>query len=130
MKTILILDDEQTVRESFADYFEDRLWRPVQAESAEEALKMLENETPIAAVVDVRLPGMDGNDFIREVCRRNIRMASVICTGSPEYTVPNDLVALSCVSNHLFKKPITDLADLEKDILRVIKRIEKKGDER
>ncbi len=26
MKTILILDDEQTVHQSFADYFEDRLY--------------------------------------------------------------------------------------------------------
>ncbi len=126
MKIILILDDERVARESFVDFFEDCLWQPIQAGSAEEALKLLEHETPTAAVVDVYLPGMDGNDFIREVCRRNISMASVICTGSPEYVVPPDLCELPSISNRLFKKPITDLvADLEKEILRVIKRIER-----
>lgn len=65
MKRILILDDEPAVRQSFMDYFEDRLWFPVQAGSGEEALALLMQERQMAAIVDVRLPGMDGNDFIR-----------------------------------------------------------------
>jgi len=126
MKTILILDDEQAVRNSFADYFEDRLWRPVQAESAEEALELIETESPDAAVVDVRLPGMDGNDFIRKACRRNQETAFVICTGSPEYIVPLDLQDFPCVSNRLFKKPVTRMIDLEKTILQTIEYIHEK----
>ncbi len=123
MKTILILDDEQAIRQSFTDCFEDRLWRPVQAESAEEALTLLEKEQPMAGIIDVRLPGMDGNEFIREVCRRNISMAFIICTGSPEYVVPPDLLILPFVSNRLFRKPITDMAELEKEILQIMKKI-------
>ena len=42
MKTILILDDEQAVRESFSDYFEDRQWHTILAESGEQALKLIE----------------------------------------------------------------------------------------
>ena len=123
MRSVLILDDEQAVRESFADYFEDRLWYPIQAESAEEALELLENESPPGAVVDVRLPGMDGNDFIREVIRRKILMAFVVCTGSPEYMVPPDLLKLSCVSSRLFKKPVTHMAAMENELYRIIERM-------
>ncbi len=54
-------------------------------------------------------------------------MTSVTCTSSSEYVVPDDLPALPCVSNCLFKKPVTDLADLEKEILRVIEPIERKA---
>ncbi len=98
MKSILILDDEQAVRQSFVDYFEDKLWLPVQAESGELALELLKEQSVAAAIVDMRLPGMDGNSFIREACRRGHSMAFVICTGSPEYHVPDDMLARPCVS--------------------------------
>jgi len=126
MKTILILDDERIVRESFSDYFEDRLWRPVQAKSGEQALELLENESPAAVVVDVRLGGMDGDAFIREARVKKPGMAFVICTGLPEYKVPHDLLELAQVSNRPFRKPVISMADLEKDVLRVIERIERK----
>ena len=129
MKTILILDDEPAVRKSFADFFEDALWESIQAESAEEALKLLENRVPDAAMVDIRLPGMDGNSFIREVYQQNFSMAIVICTGSPEYVVPDDFLKLPYVSNHVFKKPATDLAEMEKEILRIIELMKRKEDE-
>ena len=124
MKTILILDDEPAVRQSIADFFEDCLWWPIQAGSAEEALQLLATEVPAAAVVDVRLPGMDGNTFIREVWQRGIKMAFVICTGSPEYDMPEDLLALPFVSDQLYKKPVTNMADMEREILHLIELVE------
>ena len=50
MKTLLVLDDEHIVRQSFVDYFEDRSWHVVQAETAEQALTMLETVQPAAAL--------------------------------------------------------------------------------
>ena len=52
MNTILILDDEYVVRQSFVDYFEDSLWRVVQAETAEQALDLLETELQIMKSLD------------------------------------------------------------------------------
>ena len=120
MKTILILDDEQAVRQSFSDYFEDHLWQPIQAESAEDALMMLPVEHPLAAIIDVRLPGMDGTDFIRELRNRNLSIGCVICTGSPEFDMPDDLHDLLIVSNNIFKKPVSDLAELENEVNSVL----------
>jgi len=128
MKTILILDDEQIVRDSLSDYFEDRLWRSVQAQSAEEALELLENESPDAVVVDVRLGGMDGDVFIRTARVKYPKLAFVICTGSPAYAVPDDLQGLTQVSTNLFKKPVVVMADLEADILQVIERVKERGE--
>lgn len=119
MKTILILDDEPNVRQSLADHFEDRLWRPVQAASGEEALELLETEQPAAAIVDIRLPGMDGSTFILQALERNVRMVFVICTGSPEYVVTPDLLNVSRVSERLFRKPVRDLGEVEKEVLRL-----------
>jgi DNA-binding NtrC family response regulator len=129
MKTILILDDERVLREAFAAYFEDRLWRVVQSESAEEALKLLENESPDVTLVDIRLPGMDGDDFIRKAHLLKPRMAFVICTGSPEYRIPPDLQALPQLSKCVYRKPVTRMADFEKEIVRAIQRLQAAGDE-
>jgi CheY-like chemotaxis protein len=119
-KTILFVDDESFIRQSFVDYFEDRFWQTLQAESGEQALEILKTESPDAAIVDIRMDGMDGNDFIRKAYPDNHNTAFVVCTGSPEYEVPADLKILPCVSKQIFKKPITDMAILEKVLLQII----------
>ena len=125
-KTVLIIDDEHFVRQSFLDYFQDRLWDVIGAESGEEALAILEKESPHCAIVDIRLGGMDGNAFIREAYLKRTKMAFVICTGSPEYDIPADVRKLPGVSDRVFKKPVANLADLEEEILRLIAEIESK----
>jgi DNA-binding NtrC family response regulator len=122
MKTILILDDDDAVRESLVDFFEDREWRVVSAASAEAALEMLTVEKPDGAVVDIRLPGMDGNAFILAAVEKRPAMAYVIVTGSPEYSLPGDVAGLSGVSHLVFSKPIADLPALEKALLDQIKK--------
>ncbi len=126
MKTILILDDEEVIREAFSAYFEDRLWVSLRAESAEDAVALLENENPDAAIVDIRLPGMTGGDFIREALALKPKMAFAICTGSPEYIVPIDLRDEPQVSKFVFKKPLTKLFDLESELLSIIEKLQKK----
>jgi len=66
------------------------------------------------------MEGMDGNEFIRQAIEKKTDMAFIICTGSPEYSVPEDLKQFACVSNHLFKKPVTDISKLEKKLLELI----------
>lgn len=123
-KSVLIVDDEASIRQSFTDYFEDRLWRTSWAESGEQALEILEKESPDATIVDIRLGGMDGDTFIREACRNNFKMVFVICTGSPEYIIPADLQKMNGVSHHLFRKPVTDMDEIEKELLRSIQNID------
>jgi len=127
MKSILILDDERAVRHSFVDYFEDQMWHVSQAESAEDALALLEHQAVNAAIVDMRLPGIDGNGFIREACQRYPKMAFVICTGSPEYHVPDDLLVLPCVSSRLYRKPVNDMSELERNVINVMSTLGTQG---
>ncbi len=42
------------------------------------------------------------------------------CTGSPEYDILINLLALPNVSGHLLRKPVTDMAEMEAELLRVI----------
>lgn len=129
MKRILILDDEVAVRESYVDYFEDRLWEVIPAGSAEEALEVLKHEKVDAAVVDVRLPDMDGTSFIRKVCETVRDTVFVICTGSPEYIIPEDLLFFPCVSKKLIQKPVSSFRELEEQILETMALIDSPASE-
>ena len=115
-KEILILDDDEAVRLSFIDYFEDAGWNVFSSTSAEEALTILKNTSPAAAVVDIRLPGIDGNEFIRKASLEKNNMVFVICTGSPQYQISADIVEIETVYKKVFTKPVTDLSRLEEAV--------------
>jgi DNA-binding NtrC family response regulator len=67
--TIMIVDDEQSVRESLEAWFEDDGYTMVTAENAAEALKRLQEHQIDIILLDIKMPGMDGlalQDRIRE----------------------------------------------------------------
>ncbi len=127
VRTVLILDDDEVVRESLADFFEDSGWSVSRATTGEKALELLTREAPDAVVVDLRLPGMDGNAFIRAVSQTHPKLACVLCTGSPEYRPPADVAALIQVSEKVFSKPVMDLPSLEETLHRQIARCGERG---
>ncbi|MCK5350850.1 MAG: response regulator, partial [Desulfobacula sp.] len=65
-KHFLILDDEESIRQSIAAYMEDDGYIVFQAASGEQALEIVKNNHIDEAVVDIRLPGIDGNTFMIE----------------------------------------------------------------
>lgn len=123
-RKVLMVDDEPFIRQSFVDYFEDNMWQTLEAESGEQALEILKNETVPCAIVDIRMRGMDGNAFIRAANAIAPRMSFVICTGSPEYLIPEDILSMPNVSKQLFRKPVADLAELEAELLRIAKKVQ------
>lgn len=118
--SILIIDDELFIRQSLNDFFKDSQWITFIASSGEEALEILEQENPAAAIVDVRMMGMSGDEFIRQARQVKPEMFFVICTGSPEYKLSGDILQLSQVSEHIYRKPIDDMDKLEKHISNMI----------
>lgn len=114
--SILIVDDELYIRQSFIDYFEDRDWLVFDAESGETALELLKTRISSAAIVDIRMTGMDGETFIRNASKKYPDMIFVICTGSPEYEPAEDIRQCPNVSTQVFGKPVTNIDTLEKTI--------------
>lgn len=120
IKTILIVDDEDHVRQSFFNYFEDHEWQVFSADSGESALELLLKQSCSAAVVDMRMTGMDGETFIRHAIDKYPEMAFVICTGTPEFRVSEDILKKSCVADKVFAKPVINLSELEKTIKNLL----------
>ena len=123
VKTVLIVDDENFVRQSLVDYFEDSQFRVLQADSGEKALEILQDESPEGALVDVRMGGMDGHSFVRKALKISPETAFIFCTGSPDYIIPPDLKKSPLISETLCRKPVTNMNKLKNELLRLINRI-------
>lgn len=108
-KQFLILDDEESIRQSIAAFMEDEGYDVFQAESSEDALEIVRNHHIDEAVVDIRLPGADGNTFMVEARKINPDIKFVVHTGSADYSPPEAVKALGVTSEKVLIKPASDL---------------------
>ncbi len=64
---ILILDDEKQFTEELYEFFQNSGFEAYEANTAAEAWKILESQTIDLLILDVRLPGVNGLDILKEV---------------------------------------------------------------
>ncbi len=81
--TILVVDDEEDIRELLAELLTDAGYRAMVAESAEAALEMMTRDAPnpVAIVTDQSMPGMNGIEFAERVRKSAPRLPIILCTG-------------------------------------------------
>jgi DNA-binding response OmpR family regulator len=83
MPTILLVDDDAEYRDLMALALEDRGFRVLTESAAEDALYRLSLHAVDAAVIDIRLPGLDGAALAEELRRRST-MPIVAVSGADE----------------------------------------------
>ena len=66
-KKILVVDDEQMIREMFAEVLGRAGYAVQTAESAEEALEIMRKTPYWVLFLDLNLPGMNGVDLCRQI---------------------------------------------------------------
>jgi len=77
MKTILVVDDEQSIRDVLADILTDEGYRVVSAGDGLTALQMLASEVIDCILLDVWLPGKGGIEVLDRHGQRLVDNASV-----------------------------------------------------
>ncbi len=110
---VLVVDDEPSIRNSLVEFLEDCQFEVTAASSAERALELIDQTSIDVAVVDIRLPKLDGDSFIIQAHERYPRMQFLIHTGSVEYKLPAELKRFGVTHEHVFLKPQMDLAVFE-----------------
>jgi CheY-like chemotaxis protein len=86
---VLLVDDDDDVRETSADMLEELGYRVVQATNAYEALGKLEQCPELAVMVtDVRMPGMSGLELLRIAGERYHGLKIILMSG---YFTPQPL---------------------------------------
>ena len=81
MKTILAVDDEPSVRQSYRVMLSDR-YRVLLAENARAALSALERNHVDLILLDIMMPDMDGLAFLEEMARRGEDVPVIVVTGT------------------------------------------------
>lgn len=117
---IMIVDDERTIRRSLAAYLEDRGCEVECFETSTEALEHLGGEEYDLAIVDIRLPGLDGEGFMREALLIRPEMQFLVYTGLTGYKMPQDLIEKGIEVWQVLQKPLIELSDLYRMIERVL----------
>jgi DNA-binding NtrC family response regulator len=77
---ILIVDDEEIVRESMAAWLRGEGYRIATAASAEEALSLLDRQEFDIGLIDLKMPGMDGIELTERIRRTSPDMLCLIIT--------------------------------------------------
>jgi DNA-binding NtrC family response regulator len=79
--TVLLVDDEAEFRELLEKRLRKRNLTLFSAGSGEEALALVAREAVDVVVLDVRMPGMDGRETLREIKRLKPAVEVIMLTG-------------------------------------------------
>lgn len=119
---VLLIEDEQALCETVTAFLEDEGLSVCSVSSGEEALaRVTVGDRPKVCIVDIRLPGMDGNASILALHGRMPELRFLIHTGSSDYHLPAELRQLGMTDTMVYSKPQTDLAELAAAVKRGIR---------
>ncbi|GFO96152.1 acetoacetate metabolism regulatory protein AtoC ornithine/argininedecarboxylase inhibitor, ornithinedecarboxylase antizyme [groundwater metagenome] len=103
---ILIVDDEEIVHKTLKRLLRDEGYTIDSAYGGEEALSMLENDYDLI-ICDIRMPGIDGIEVLRQVKKRELPVEVVMLTGYA--TLESATRALNYGARSYLMKPIENI---------------------
>ena len=116
---VLVADDERSIRDMLSAALTQWGYQVFLAGSGAEALGMLKGQLLDAALIDIRMPEMDGIELLRELKRYDSSMEVVIMTGYP--TVITAVEALKEGAYDYLTKPLI-MDELKHLLARLIER--------
>ncbi|MCP4577874.1 MAG: response regulator [Deltaproteobacteria bacterium] len=108
--TILIIDDEEAVRQSFADYLEDLDYRILTAENGRIGVELFEREKADLVLVDLRMPEMDGLEVLAHMTKTSPDTPLIVVSGTG--VIADAVGALHLGAWDYLLKPIGDFSVL------------------
>jgi len=84
-KKILVVDDEENIRQLYKEELTEDGYDVYLAPSGEEAIRMVDEVQPDLVTLDVHMPGMDGIEVLRALKEYRRDLPMIMCTAYPEY---------------------------------------------
>ena len=81
---VLVVEDDQGVRESLAMVLEYQDYDVEQAVTGEDGLRLVESQSPDLVILDINLPGIDGIETCRLLRKRGIDIPVLMLTARQE----------------------------------------------
>jgi signal transduction histidine kinase len=105
-ETILLVDDEEGIRKVLKISLADAGYRVFTAASAEEALRLYDEEAPPIVLTDIKMPGMSGIDLLKAIKIRNPETEVIMITGHGDMDLA--ILSLKHQATDFITKPIDD----------------------
>lgn len=115
---VLLVDDDTMIRDCVAAYLEDEGFSVHGACNGEDALELIAAFRPVACISDMRLPGINGEEFISRAHALCPATGYLLHTGML-YSLSDALCAIGMTPDDVLLKPIHDLSKLV-DKIRLI----------
>jgi len=117
--SILVVDDDTEIRKTLSKILEREGYLVETAENGEQAIEASKKRFFNVALIDVRLPDMEGTELLDRLKRTEPRMAKIIITGYP--SLKNAVVAVNRGADGYVLKPF----DVGKLLMLIRKQLKK-----
>jgi len=102
-KKILIVDDEETIRDALDEAFSNAGYEVISAESGEDAIDILRKERILVMFLDLQLPGISGIELCKQIRRDN--SVAIIYAVTAHFDLFNIIEWRSAGFDDFFSKP-------------------------
>jgi len=123
---ILLVDDDEWIRDSLALYFESEGCHLTTLETAEEGVEALKKHDYDILLTDYRLPGMDGLEFLRHIRSTQPHIMTILITAYKSDDIVSEAMKLGI--RGFIEKPFTNKT-IEESLTRVVKKMEERPHE-
>jgi DNA-binding NtrC family response regulator len=117
--SILVIDDDEDIRKVLSEILKDNGYNADSAETGRQALRKAEEKFYNLALIDIRLPDIDGVELLTKIKETKPRMRKIIITGYP--TLKNAVEALNKGADAYITKPL----DIEKVLATIAEQLQK-----
>jgi FixJ family two-component response regulator len=123
--TVLVVDDDEEVREALGSLFRSVGLEPKSFASSAELLRHKLPEAPCCIVLDIRLPGVSGLDFQTQLAKAEVHVPIIMMTGHGD--IPMSVRAMKAGAVDFLTKPFRD-QDMLDAVTQAIERDRKRRD--
>jgi two-component system response regulator (stage 0 sporulation protein F) len=85
MKKILVVDDEESIRELYRAELTDEGYDVDLAADGNQALRRLDTYRPDLVTLDVKMPGIDGIETLRRIREKDTKIPVILVTAFGEF---------------------------------------------
>lgn len=102
---ILVIDDERGIREGCRRILESENYQVLTAEDGSKGLELARTDQVAVALIDLKMPGIDGLEVLREIRKINAEIIPIIVSGHG--TIESAVEAMKAGAFDFITKPFT-----------------------
>ncbi|MEE9369667.1 MAG: response regulator [Pontiella sp.] len=118
--SVLVIEDEEPIRESFRNYLEDLFYTVYEASNGREGLDLFKQYNPDVVILDLRMPEVNGHQVLEELSEQSSDTPLIVVSGTGN--IGDTVEALHLGAWDYLLKPVSDLSMLEHSIKKVLER--------